>query len=480
MYLDLRLGAHHILMWVLIYLTLTVHFLLWTGFFKSTALPRTAWMPITGFFAFCIFCPNQHENLIWAFQWSFVAAFFFASAAFVALVWLENRGRPWAAIALATLFALMAESNVASGLLCWPILCVASLAMPFKLVHRLSIAVVSTAGIALYLRGYHSIGGHASPVDSLRHPAILLKYILFYFDHYIPGRGVIAGVIACLITALATVTFWRLYRRNDARLASLALGMTITFLLGTGIVTALGRINFGIEQAASSRYQTSVMLYWGCTFALLVLGAFHFRPQRELLFLNVVAIAIILLPIRSLPPVLHNAHASADMLSLAGQSLDVGVLDPLIQRTLIESMDHVLPATEYIHSLGQSVGPRIDVAVPAAAVSSPDSKACSGWFDGYTPLQRFSPGPAEVRAEGWAVGHHHPVDLVVIVNDQGRVLATSKLEFGRQDVLNVTHSRGLVGWRLYVPLTPATKGLHALGFINGRACPLSGPLPTQR
>jgi len=38
--------------------------------------------------------------------------------------------------------------------------------------------------------------------------------------------------------------------------------LTGGFLLGIAFLTALGRVDFGLEQASASRYQTPSMLFW--------------------------------------------------------------------------------------------------------------------------------------------------------------------------------------------------------------------------
>jgi hypothetical protein len=50
--------------------------------------------------------------------------------------------------------------------------------------------------------------------------------------------------------------------RRPARQLVIYCALTGGFLLSTAFLTALGRVDFGLEQASASRYQTPAMLFW--------------------------------------------------------------------------------------------------------------------------------------------------------------------------------------------------------------------------
>ena len=144
-------GGHGYLLYPLSFLTLLMQWLMWALFIRKAAnLPNLIWMPIAGFFGFCFFCPSQIQNFYAAIQWTFIAEFFFSSAAFIALAWFSAKGQPWRAVGLASLTAFLSEATLANGVLTWPILWVATVGLPMRHKHRLVLGGTGVAAIALY------------------------------------------------------------------------------------------------------------------------------------------------------------------------------------------------------------------------------------------------------------------------------------------------------------------------------------------
>jgi hypothetical protein len=468
MCLDLRwFGAHGVLLLVLVFLTLLLHWLLWVVFFKKTsALPDFVLMPITGFFAFCLFSPSQHENLVWAFQWSFVNAFFMASASFIALVWLSARERPWLAVSLASACALLAELSMVCGPLCWPVLWLGSLATPLRLRHRAVLFGVGLVCLLVYFRGYQPGAAHATPFQALRTPGSLLLYCATYLDHCLSHYVALTGFALLILTAAAVWALCVLLRRPNTRSAGLALALTMTFIVLTGFMTASGRVHLGMNQARASRYQTPALIYWACAFAAISIAIGQTQPQRRVLIWNLVAIVLIVWPAPELRPLIDDVEGRASDISLAGKSLDLGIRDPSVLAALIDPPANLIATSTYLQARGLHLEP-IDRRPDTRPLASP-SVACMGFLEEAAPV-----GPAVVRASGWALrtADECPVDYVAILDEQGRVLATSTLRFLRPDVLRaVPNSSGLPGWKVYVPLLPGSKGLHAVAITRGSTC----------
>ncbi|MGH9583186.1 MAG: hypothetical protein ACRD4O_09650, partial [Bryobacteraceae bacterium] len=137
---------------------------------------------------------------------------------------------------------------------------------------------MGATAIALYMPGYHTPPLSANPLESIHHPLEVLKFVVTYlassWDPNGPGAsnfpsaaesltllaiaGAVAGSLSCL--------------RNWKRPSPLRtfLYTDMLFVLGTAILTALGRLNLGYAEAASSRYQTFALVFWAC---LAILGA---------------------------------------------------------------------------------------------------------------------------------------------------------------------------------------------------------------
>jgi hypothetical protein len=437
-------------------------------------------MPVAGFFGFCFLCPNQIQNFYFALQWTFVAEFFFSSAAFIALAWFASKGRPWRAVGLASLAAFLAEGSLANGVLTWPILWLATLGLPLRRAHRMVLGGTGVAAIALYLYHYWQPSYHSNPLQTIRQPGHVAHYVLRYIDHCLSTYFVHAGFVAIALSLAAFGAVIFLLRRSRTHVLAVVLAATMCFVLSTAAITGLGRLTLGLQQAEDSRYQTPAMLYWGCAFAALMVAAWQLNSWRDVLALNMAAILAMFLPLGNLKPLNESARARADHASLSGESLDQGVSDPLVASELVIPMVILIPITRYLHARGVELGPKEPHLSSSTLMSNWENKACRGYLDAVVPLKRFDPGPQEIRADGWAVNcrTHRPAEVVAIIDDQGTVLAESSLHFERTDVLNRNPGiRGRVGWRIYVPVSTQSNQLRAVAFVDGHGCRLINVMP---
>ena len=482
---DLKwLGGHSILVFGLIYTTLLLHWTAWAIYIrKAIDVSRSEWLTVTGFFAFCLFCPTQIENFYWALQLTFVAAFLFSSLSFLSLAWFSARGRGWMAVVLASLFAFASESSLASGIVTWPVLWLAATRqLLFTKRQRLTLLIVGVTSIALYFYHYQRPAAHSNPLSTIRQPGRILQYVGAYIGHPLSHFVTYPRFAAVVLSLLALSALWYLFRHNSTRNLGLVLAMTMSSVLGTAGITALGRLKFGIAQAEASRYQTPVMLYWACAFAALFIAAHKLSLWRDVLTLNLLAAAVILLPLRELKPMADFVRARANLLSSIGESLDQGALDPPAQANLIAGMFAVEPDMPYLHALGDRLVP-----VPSQISSGNLHKqpwgpgVCDGQFTLLTPLSRFFPGEKAFRAAGWAVDsrHHSEVSAVALIDDRGHLIAGTAQHLPLPpDVQNAHPSaQGPLAWRIYASVPPTVTNLRAVAIVSGRPCPLSGSQP---
>jgi hypothetical protein len=309
------------------------------------------------------------------------------------------------------------------------------------------------------------------------------QYVLRYIDHCLSNFFIQAGFVASALSIAAFAALVFLLRRPRTHMVGLALAASMCFVLGTAAMTGLGRLTFGMEQAEDSRYQNPVMFYWACAFAALVIAAWQLGSWRDVLALNMAAMAVIFLPVGNLGPLTEKVRARADINSLTGESLDRGLVDPLVDGTLVFRISFIIPITRYLHAHGIALGPS-PPHLPSSIVSSNwETGACEGWLDAISPLKRFDPGPQEVRADGWAINRrtHGPAESVAIIDGHGTVLAQSSLHFDRPDVLaSNPGTYGRVGWHIYVPVSKQSGQLQAVAIMDGHGCPLMHVTPIHR
>ncbi len=481
---DLKWATgHSILLFAMSFVTLVLHWSGWAVFIgKTAASSKSVWLSIAGFFAFCIFCPTQIENFYWALQLTFLSSFFFSSVSFICLTWLSVQQRPWSAIVFSSAAAFLAESTLASGFLTWPLLWVGARYLAFRRTHIAALVGIGLTCSFAYVYHYQTPKVHSNPLVSMRQPGRVAQYVFEYIGHPF-STFVLYPRIAGIVLSLAAIACLRfLLKRAETRTLALALGMNMCLILLTGLVTALGRMKFGIQVADSSRYQTPVMLYWACAFAAFLITAQQLRLRRHVLTLNVVALGAMLLPLHNLNLLAEDTRNRASRLNSAGESLDHGAIDPASQSWLFAGMYAVEPATIYLHSFGNKIVPEPFQLSDNIRSNQLDMGGCGGYLDALTELARFYPGPRTFRADGWAFDRYtnRPVSAIALVGDNHKLLSLTTQQFPRPDVLAaVPQAHGALGWRLYASIPDNVTTIRAFAVVDGKVCPISNVLPTN-
>lgn len=169
----------------------------------------------------------------------------------------------------ATLAGLVSTFSFATGLVLWP-LGAAMLVVRRTFGERSLgplVAWCATGVIvyAAYFVGYESIPDH----PPVRNPIAIVAYAFAYLGAPLaPFSAALAFVLGGVGTAVAVWAFWKA-RSIETYLFPLALA---GYAVGCGLITALGRAGFGIEQAVSSRYIPFANLFWIALLAVLVTG----------------------------------------------------------------------------------------------------------------------------------------------------------------------------------------------------------------
>jgi hypothetical protein len=472
-------GGRSVLLFALTFVTLLLHASAWAVFLKRAAnLPLFIWMSAVGVFVYSICAPYQFENFIWAFEWTFVVCFFFATIAFLAFASFSFENRPWAAVVSASIMAFLSEASLASGLIVWPILWLASFAVPIRRKHRIVLSGLGVIAIAAFLFGYYT-AGH-SPIQSLRQPGRLLQYLLTYFDHWFTNFVTYPAIPAVLGLLLGLAAMVFLVWHADTRCLGIGLASTQLFLLGTGFLTALGRVRAGgIGQAASSRYQAPAMLFWACIFCALVIAAWQLRSWRDVITLNLIGLLVVASQISYIRDMSIWLPTRTYEVSSRGEAIDQGAAEPWLDKAMVIGMPMIVPAMSFLHQLNDHIAPSTLKGFVQNVKELPQNRnVCQGVFDSVTPLAQFYPGgPKEVRVDGWALTSRRiPADGIVITGDRGQVLAMNRLQFSRPDVrAAVPKSKGLAGWLLYVPVPAGVSELRAFALVDDQFCPVGIP-----
>jgi hypothetical protein len=391
------------------------------------------WLAGTGLATFCLFCPSQWHNFVWGFEPCFVLPGLFVTLSFAGLLlyWIDAERQPgkpsaWRFIALSIAAALGATLSLANGNLVWPLLVVAALFLGLRRSVVLSFAATGAVTIALYLHHYVSRQAEANAGSFRGDPLRFLQFVAVYLGSvWAHASPVLAGIfgVAGAGAVCAVVLRSRLYIRTRQAFA-IQLVLTLLFCLGTAFATALGRSNFGLSYAFSSRYQTVVLLFW-CCLGLMLLGSVAAIKRTRVPFM-VVQICLLAIMARGAYLAqypIREARRHGFQLRVASMALftatndwrqvyfGVGVKPDYLMRDVPYLQENHLSI--YYGDAHSQLGRPLDAVFHQA---SPDE--CAGAVESTTPMEGLL-GMRALRITGWAWDYKHeqPPAEVIATSD---------------------------------------------------------------
>jgi hypothetical protein len=247
------------------------------AFFAATAFTLLFWL-------------IQSGNLSWGFQIQWTLNALFVSLAAWLVCGLEKetpRAALWKTLLLAALCCVVATYSLANGIFMAGILLVwIWKAGPFENAGRRALFFWLLFCVALgvsYLAGYHSPAEQSSPLDGFRFRT--LHHVVVYLGNPISRLYRPAGSAAGILGLVLFLFFLRRVLTEKRPAFFLRFGVAhLTYVIITATVTALGRGDVGVEQASSSRYFTTGLIFWffqlAMTYALLGSAGKFARPFR--------------------------------------------------------------------------------------------------------------------------------------------------------------------------------------------------------
>ncbi len=437
---------------------------------------------VLGVALFCAFCPIQYEVFVWSFGIQVVPAYALTALALIAITFYSQSAKAfWLVLSLTVSFA--APLTLAGGQVVWPALCFAAWNLKLKANVLYGIFVCGITSISLYLIGYVSPAGHANIKDSLARPFAVAHYVLLYFAASWDALGRPLGYVLTLM-AVAGVIAWNCKAaiRRDESLLRVAILAIAASLIVNALITALGRISFGLEQAATSRYQTSALLFWCCIFILTA----DLIVRRIPKFLPALASGALLVMLLAAPHAKRSwqeASRWAERIRTAVPPLVADVKDDAVISThLIGTPYLVFRDTDFLRAQGMSIYNsfeyrRMGVLLTSIYAVSPADR-CVGYFERFEFIN--DPQWPGYRAFGWGWDRFlsRPIEKIIITNEAGRItgLALSGLlrPDVKQKVPGVTSS--FTGWQGYQSSTLDWRQGHAFGELPGgrEVCALPG------
>jgi hypothetical protein len=228
----------------------------------------TLWRAVAGISALCLFSTAQWENFVNGFQLAFFFVGLFFSLAIIAVLRSGPedgvlRGTQWRYAVLAMLAGAAATYSLANGIIVWPIMILVAV---LNRCRKNIIVFEAISGLLIagsYLYHYRTPLPRISPWQWLQHPYLIAVYVVKYvgapldFDHLR-----LAGVFGVIGVAAALLLLLRIMLSSERQPFLLFLASLLLFVVASAAMTALGRLNFGTDQALSSRYNTAALLLW--------------------------------------------------------------------------------------------------------------------------------------------------------------------------------------------------------------------------
>ena len=340
-----------------------------------------------------LFLWAQRVNFTWAFQSQFYLAQWLPLLAFLSLGLALGKPQIRSAYFISALvLGGLSTLSMANGLFVLPLMTLWAIVLRMRWKQVIVLASCASFFAWLYLADYQSPSAHSSVLGSLINaPLSVLHYTLTYLGNpgvYIAGSSMpvqwiskLGGLhLAGITIGLALHTL----QKRDANPISAGLILFLIFVLASAVVTASGRLEFGIVSAFSSRYTTPVLMAWAAVFCLaspMILRHFSKGPREQYGWLPSALLGLCVLLVgqtRALQPM----HAFNHNKAVAVLALELGVRDTELVSLIHPNTDHALKiaqiASDKDHGLFDR--PEYDSLrdTIGGSIAPPTDRSCSG------------------------------------------------------------------------------------------------------
>ena len=254
-------------------------------------------------FSALIFSYRQYG--IWL--WGLGTQVLFARTFFLSALWVLKRLQPgWKPLLVAALLAFCGTFSFGYGMLIWGILIIILWTGGYRQKrHYLFWVLATIVSIGLYFTDFHRLESTSFELKALPD---LIHYVMIYLsggffqslyqgEFFQPARVTYLGLI---LLALSAIYLWHRTKTWTAIDSWLTLVLFAVLVAG---LTSLGRIQFGVNQALSSRYVAVSVLFWVAVVALALTTIWHVihQPERQKWEVGMsISIAIILIGVTAI------------------------------------------------------------------------------------------------------------------------------------------------------------------------------------
>ncbi|RPH40831.1 MAG: hypothetical protein EHM87_21260 [Burkholderiales bacterium] len=424
----------------------------------------------------------QEFNFAGAFQIQFFLAYAVPLWALLALHRSTLPGGSAAWFGVACLLCAASWGTMANGILIGPLMVLHALVTRQSRVRIAVLALLAALVIGTYLHGYVPGPNQTSTTAALlARPGQAIGYVVLYLGgpfFHLSGRSGVARVVAAfagvvLLAGSARVAWMLLTRRPTDSLRT-ALLMFVAFVVGTAIVTAAGRLEYGLSQALSERYATPALMAWFALAVLYTPSLLASRRAGAVSRLAWPAAALVLLMLSFQVRALIRPHEMQIERATGALALAMGVRDPIYVGTVYPDVDRALALARRAADARLSVfadAPLAGLPTRIGRVSEVSEasvgRACAGTFDA---VERIDGVDAWVRVTGWVFDEAsgRAPDFVEVLDAERRVVGVAMVGKRRADA-RARLGRGArdAGFRGYLLADRADAALTVLAPALG-------------
>lgn len=425
----------------------------------------------------------QNENFTWGFQSQWFAVYLFALFAFHSIERVaeaesrDQRGksRGWFVTALAS--AWVAAYSMSSGVLVLPVLIVQAVYLRLKR-RDLAVLVAFTAAVWFaYFIDWVKPASSGSLTTGLReHPFDALRYVLLYLGapaYHARLSQLVAYVCGLVALKVLVSSCIKAVRAGEKRPQGIAMLTFAIFVAGNAVLTASGRLWFGVGTALASRYTTASLTAWLALIIFMLLNSSTAKQFNRVIFVAVIATLIVVSGQRmAIQPDNDVAYSRL----VAGLALRAHVYDPEIIKAAYPFPDTLVGIAKQAEAAQISIfaPDQPDYLVPPDHISA--TAACDGAIENISATTT----PGIYRATGWLydTAARQTSWAIVVTDASGTTLGTGVTGGDRNDVRKkfgrrASHS----GWTAFFK-APATGGIRISGEIAANTyCSLQGEKP---
>lgn len=453
---------------------------------NGTGASRLGYVIIAGVIVTMVTAWMQGEDLTIGYhsQWVLITLLPLAIFFFIGLTAQHGARRPRTYFAISIGLTVLTPWAAASGLIA-PFIA-AALALALGLTWRRAIVYlgIGLISIAVYSIGHPLTGGSDGPIANfMSMPLDVIRFWLLYLGgpwSRVTGNQWIGGVAGAVFVIIVLTYFIRMILARQRSTWGLVAASFPFFMLLMALVTAAGRISYGIEQVSALRYLTPMLSAWACLLILAAPGLVRAFSHRASLAL----IAVLLIPVLLLPEqarALQTPHDTLHQRDTATLAVALNALDPaaiaavypisperplaLGQRAMVEGLG-VLGTAPY-----RDLATRVGASGPFAPAT-----ACFGWLDSRTPLE----GSNWDRIDGWVIAEGHRTDRGVfpLTSGAGTIVGFVTTGKPRADVqTEFPDSSGLNGFSGYLGRATASSEVFVVNDAFRCANPLTPAVP---